>query len=72
MVRVNVVALGSIETKWIEWLDSESISRIIDSIPLKRLGSAVEAAKAIAFLLSDDASYITGQTLIVDGGEVTL
>lgn len=71
-VRVNVVALGSIETRWIEWIDSESISRIIDSIPLKRLGKALEAAKAIAFLLSDDASYITGQTLIVDGGEVTI
>jgi 3-oxoacyl-[acyl-carrier protein] reductase len=70
-IRINIVALGSIETKWIEWLSREEVSEIIKSIPLKRLGTPEEAAKVIAFLLSDDASYITGQTIVVDGGELT-
>lgn len=69
-VRVNIAALGSIETKWIEWLDEKTIERIKASIPLKRIGKPREAAEAIAFLLSDRSSYITGQVLIVDGGEV--
>jgi 3-oxoacyl-[acyl-carrier protein] reductase len=69
-IRVNVVALGSIETRWLEWLRDEEISEIIEAIPLRRIGKPEEAAKAIAFLLSDEASYITGQTLIVDGGEI--
>ncbi|MEM1610022.1 MAG: SDR family oxidoreductase [Sulfolobales archaeon] len=69
-IRVNIVALGSIETRWLEWLGGEEISEIIRSIPLRRIGKPEEAAKAIAFLLSDEASYITGQTLIVDGGEI--
>ncbi len=69
-VRVNIAALGSIETKWIEWIDRDSIERIKSSVPLKRLGKPREAAEAIAFLLSDRSSYITGQVLIIDGGEV--
>ena len=69
-IRVNVVALGSIETKWLEWLRDEEISEIIKAIPLRRIGKPDEAAKAIAFLLSNEASYISGQTLIVDGGEI--
>jgi 3-oxoacyl-[acyl-carrier protein] reductase len=69
-IRVNVVALGSIETRWLEWLRDEEILEIIEAIPLRRIGKPEEAAKAIAFLLSDEASYIIGQTLIVDGGEI--
>ncbi len=69
-IRVNIVALGSIETRWLEWLRDEEISEIIKAILLRRIGKPEEAAKAIAFLLSDEASYISGQTLIVDGGEI--
>lgn len=69
-VRVNIAALGSIETRWIEWLDKEALERLRASAPLKRIGKPREAAEAIAFLLSDRSSYITGQVLIIDGGEV--
>jgi len=40
-----------------------------EKVPMRRMGTAAELAAAICFLLSDDASFITGQTLVVDGGE---
>jgi 3-oxoacyl-[acyl-carrier protein] reductase len=66
-IRTNVVAPGAIITPRVPHLgDKEGM--ITDRIPLRRRGTVEEIAKAIAFLMSDMASYITGQTLAVDGG----
>ncbi len=69
-VRVNAVAFGSIATQWTGWLDEAGRRALETWIPLGRLGKPEEAARALLFLASDDASFVTGQTLIVDGGEV--
>jgi 3-oxoacyl-[acyl-carrier protein] reductase len=69
-IRVNAVAPGFIETDMLKDLKEEYINGIIKQIPLSRLGRPDEIAKAVKFLVSDDASYITGQTLIVDGGMI--
>ncbi|MCM3399716.1 MULTISPECIES: SDR family NAD(P)-dependent oxidoreductase [Oceanobacillus] len=67
-VRVNCVAPGYIETEMLDSVPSTNIKRIKKQTALKRLGNKKEIAETILFLLSDKASYITGQTLIVDGG----
>ena len=67
-VRVNAVAPGFIETDMIKDLKEEHKAQILKHIPLARLGQPQEVAKAVKFLVSDAASYITGQTIIIDGG----
>ncbi len=64
-IRVNLVSLGTIRTPRTGMHDGGESTR---SIPLRRRGNPEEAAAAIMFLLSDEASYVTGQTLNVDGG----
>lgn len=70
-ILVNSVAPGLIETPMIRQVmkgrDEEAMT---SSVPLGRLGKASEVAAVIAFLLSDDASYITGQTINIDGGMI--
>lgn len=69
-VTVNAVAPGFIATDMTSEL-SEDIKKVaLSHIPLGRMGEAEEVAKAVSFLASDDASYITGQVLVVDGGMV--
>lgn len=70
-IRVNAVALGSIKTGWLQWLNKKEIDELIEHIPLKRLGEPEEVAKTVLFLASQDSSYITGQVIIVDGGVIT-
>ncbi len=71
-VTVNAVAPGFIETEMTKNLPEEVRKDFLDSIPLKRPGYPSDVAKAVRFLVSDDASYITGQTLLVDGGMITV
>jgi 3-oxoacyl-[acyl-carrier protein] reductase len=67
-IRVNAVAPGFIETDMLRDLKEEYKSQIINRIPLCRLGSPEEVARVVRFLVSDKASYITGQTIVIDGG----
>jgi 3-oxoacyl-[acyl-carrier protein] reductase len=68
---VNAVAPGPIETAMFRRnipAGSEAEGRFLSIIPMRRLGKPEEIAAAIAFLLSEEAGFITGQTLSVDGG----
>ena len=67
-VTVNVVAPGFVETDMTSSLDNKVVSSYLASIPLKRAGTPGDIAKVVAFLAGEDASYITGQVLAVDGG----
>ena len=70
-VRSNVIAPGFIETEMTGKLDEATVQVWRDSIPLKRGGTPEDIANACVFLASDMSSYITGQTLSVDGGMLT-
>lgn len=67
-ITANVVAPGFIATDMTEVLSEEQKSGILANVPAGRLGEAKDIAKAVAFLASEDASYITGTTLHVNGG----
>ena len=67
-VTCNCVAPGFIQTEMTDSLDDSVQSAILDKIPLKRLGTADEVGSAVGFLASEQASYITGSTLHVNGG----
>jgi NAD(P)-dependent dehydrogenase (short-subunit alcohol dehydrogenase family) len=70
-ITVNAVAPGPVETEMFRRntpAGSEAEGKFLSMIPMRRLGKPEEIAAAIAFLLSDDAGFITGQTLFVDGG----
>jgi len=69
-ITVNCVAPGFIESDMTKELTEDLRSKYIADIPLARLGEPEEVAKVVAFLASDSASYMTGQTLHVDGGMV--
>ena len=67
-ITCNAVAPGFIETRMTEKLQDKAKENYIKAIPLNRFGTADDVANAILFLASDDASYITGQIIGVDGG----
>lgn len=69
-IRANVVAPGYIQTDMTAELPETVIDEMLKSIPLGRVAQPEEVAKAVVFLASDDASYITGQVIHVDGGMV--
>ena len=70
-IRFNAIAPGFIETEMTGELDQKVVEEWRKAIPLKRGGSPEDVAKAAVFLASDESSYITGQTLQVDGGMLT-
>ncbi|WP_100615806.1 3-oxoacyl-[acyl-carrier-protein] reductase [Confluentibacter citreus] len=70
-IRSNVIAPGFIETEMTAKLDENVVKGWRDGIPLKRGGTPEDVANACVFLASDMSSYITGQTLNVDGGMLT-
>ncbi len=67
-ITVNVVAPGYIQTDMTDELDDKQKESLMDQVPLKRLGSTDDIAAAVLFLASESASYITGETLHVNGG----
>ena len=70
-IRSNVIAPGFIETEMTAKLDEATVQSWRDGIPLKRGGQPIDIANACVFLASDMSTYITGQTLSVDGGMLT-
>lgn len=73
-IRVNAIGPGSINTDILAAVnnDPEAKNRILSRTPMGRIGEASEIASIAAFLASDDASYITGQTIYADGGRLAL
>ena len=69
-ITCNAIAPGFIKTAMTDKLPETERQKLEALIPLKRLGEPEDIANAVAFLASDEASYITGQVLIVDGGMV--
>ena len=67
-ITVNCVAPGFIDTDMTSFLDLDSKNEIIKTIPLGRFGNVSDISEIVMFLASDNASYITGQTISVDGG----
>ena len=67
-ITVNSVAPGYIDTDMTSFLDNDAKEKIINNIPLGRIGVTRDISELVMFLASDEASYITGQTISVDGG----
>jgi 3-oxoacyl-[acyl-carrier protein] reductase len=71
-ILVNAVAPGAVETRMMTILSEETLAGVIESAPLKRLADPSEIANVIVFLSSDEASWITGATIDVNGGTLML
>ena len=71
-IRVNAVGPGSIDTAMLAGVNAnpEALARVMSRTPLQRIGSAREVADVVAFLASRKASYVTGETIYVDGGRL--
>lgn len=69
-IRVNLVEPGFIATDMTASMTDAARARILPNVPLGRLGNPTDVAQLVAFLASDDAAYITGQCIRIDGGLV--
>ena len=67
-IRANVISPGTIDTPILSGLPAEAIKQLVAAIPMGRMGTSDEIAKAAVFLASDDSSFVTGIELFVDGG----
>ena len=67
-ITVNTIAPGYIETDMVESIQEAAKEKLFNQIPLGRIGKPEEIASAVLYLASDEASYITGQTIAIDGG----
>jgi 3-oxoacyl-[acyl-carrier protein] reductase len=68
-ININAVEPGNIKTEGLDSLGQEHLDNMVRAVPLGRLGTPEDIANAMLFLASEEASYITGQSLIVDGGQ---
>ena len=68
-VTVNALAPGYIDTDMVAAVPEEVLAKIVAKIPVGRLGAAEEIARGVAFLCSDDAAFVTGSTLSINGGQ---
>jgi 3-oxoacyl-[acyl-carrier protein] reductase len=69
-ITINAVLPGNVRTEGLDALGEEYLASMTASIPQRRLGSVEDIAYAALFFASDEAGYITGQTLVIDGGQV--
>jgi NAD(P)-dependent dehydrogenase (short-subunit alcohol dehydrogenase family) len=69
---VNAVASGLIATDILDGVDQAALDRLVQATPIQRMGTPEEIAELICFLLSEQTSFVTGQTIVADGGRVTL
>lgn len=69
-ITVNAVAPGFIETEMTSELDEAVVDYVLTNTPMQRFGSVADVANAVAFFASEEASFVTGQLLLVDGGLV--
>ena len=69
-ITINAVLPGNILTEGVQALGPEYLARMTAAVPQRRLGSVEDVAYAALFLASDEAAFISGQTLVVDGGQV--
>jgi acetoacetyl-CoA reductase len=68
-VTVNAIAPGYIDTDMVAAVPPEVLGKIIAKIPVNRLGKAEEIARGVAFLVGEDAGFVTGSTLSINGGQ---
>ncbi len=68
-ITVNVIAPGYVATEMVKKIAPEILEQIVAKIPVKRLGEVTEIARTVAFLVSDEAGFITGSTFNVNGGQ---
>jgi acetoacetyl-CoA reductase len=68
-VTVNAIAPGYIDTDMVAAVPSAVLQKIVGRIPVGRLGQAHEIARGVAFLCSDDAGFVTGSTMSINGGQ---
>lgn len=71
-IRVNAVAPGLIDTEILNGVNQDDLNKIIDATPIPRMGDASEVAAMVAFLLSEESSFTTGQTMVISGGRCML
>ncbi len=69
-ITINAVMPGNVMTEGLEGLGAEYLKKMTDLVPLRRLGAVEDIGHAALFFASDEAGYITGQTLVIDGGQV--
>ena len=67
-IRINCISPGLIATDILSNVSQETLNTMVASIPMQRAGEATEIAKAVVWLCSENASYVTGQNLVIDGG----
>jgi len=71
-IRVNAIAPGLIDTEILSGVNQDDLEKIIQSTPIPRMGKASEVASMVSFLLSEESSFTTGQTVVISGGRCML